>query len=58
MELGKLPNVHVISGNVDCWQLELIGSREPEMTRALAEFIQTAKNGGRQPFLDFVMKWG
>ena len=53
MELGKLPNVHVISGTVDCWQLELIGSREPEMTRALAEFIQTAKERwGGSPFRD------
>lgn len=59
MELGKLPNVHVISGNVDCWQLELIGSREPEMTRALAEFIQTAKERwGGSLFLDFCDEMG
>ena len=54
MELDKKPNVHVISGNVDSWQLELIGSREPERTRALAEFIRTAKKRwGGSLFLDF-----
>ena len=55
MELGKLPNVHVISGNVDCWQLDLIGSREPEMTRALAEIYTNGKGTvGRQPFSGFL----
>lgn len=59
MELDKKPNVHVISGNVDSWQLELIGSREPERTRALAEFIRTAKKRwGGSLFLDFCEEWG
>lgn len=59
MELDKKPNVHVISGNVDSWQLELIGSREPERTRALAEFIRTAKKRwGGSLFLDFCEEMG
>ena len=59
MELDKKRNVHVISGNVDSWQLELIGSREPERTRHWRNLSERQRNDGEEVFFWIsVRKWG
>lgn len=59
MELDQQPNVHAVMGNVDCWQLELIGSGTYETANALSAHIHTAKERwGGSLFLDFCGEMG
>ena len=59
MELEKLPNVHVLAGNVDVWQLELIASTEPASTEMLLKHIKRAgKIWGGSLFLDLCKEMG
>lgn len=59
MELEKQPNVHVLAGNVDVWQKDLIESRELSRSELLFQVVRTARaQWGGSLFLDFCKEMG
>lgn len=59
MELDKKPNVHVISGNVDSWQLELIGAANQSGQGHWRNLYERQRNDGEEVFFWIsVRKWG